>query len=104
MGDRVGRTYAASAAWAQRALVLSLLSATIGTATQASAAVPLSFPADPKLVPFAVGAAFALPAIIALLFSLLMRLGRRIGALGGIAVIVLVGLAVSSYLPSGLFQ
>lgn len=95
MGDRVGRTYAgfavARAHWPL--FVLPLLAAAV-MATSASAAVPLSFPADPKLVPFAVGAAFALPAILALLFSVLMRFGKRIGAIGGIAVIVLIGWAV----------
>lgn len=87
-----------------KALVLGLATLAMGSVSEAVARVPLAFPTDQRLVPFAVGAAFALPAVLALLFSVLMRFGRRIGAIGAVAVLVLVGLAIAGQLPTGLLR
>lgn len=75
-----------------------------GAASAAQASVPQAFPTDQLLVPVAVGAAFALPAIVALGFSMLMRFGRRFGAIGGVAILVLVAAAIANAWPSGLLR
>lgn len=69
----------------------------IGVATQAHA-VPLAFPADQSLVPLAVGAAFALPALIAGAIALVMRAGSRLGPVAGTLMLAAAGVALAGYL------
>ena len=70
------------------ALILSM-----AAPVTAAASVPLSFPADQSLVPVAVGTAFALPAILALLYVSLgwiARIAAKIMLAG-------VGVAVAAF-------
>lgn len=67
------------------------------------AALPMAFPTDQRLVPVAVGAAFALPAVLALACATLLRIGRRLGSIGGVAALAIMSLALAGILQSGLF-
>ena len=90
---------------ANKALPVVLALVAAGTlATAANAAVPLAFPADPKLVPLAVGAAFALPAILALGASTLMRLLGGRGPLRAVFALAVVGILLASGWSLGLLQ
>lgn len=62
----------------------------------------LGFPTEQALVPVAVGAAFALPALMALAYTLLCRLGRALGPLVGVSVLALATVAVVGYWQPGL--
>ncbi len=71
-------------------------------------ASPLSFPADGPFVPLVIGAAFALPAIIAYAYAVLhAALGRRGRMVGPIAAAGLLGgvaLAATAYLQPGMLS
>jgi hypothetical protein len=83
-----------------RALAGGLLASL--AATGAAAAAPLMFPAEQTMVPLAVAAAFALPALIAAVFALLRRTARALGPVIGIGVLAAAALAVAGYLNPGL--
>ena len=79
--------------------VLSLSSTSAG-------AVPLAFPAEQHLIPLAVGGAFAMPALAALGYVTLCRIGRRLGPVAGVvlgvSLLAVVALAIAAYLQPGL--
>lgn len=72
----------------------------LGVASSASA-VPLAFPADQSMVPVAVGAAFALPALLAGGYALVARIGRALGPVAGALVLAVMGAALAVYLNPG---
>ncbi|MEZ5851405.1 MAG: hypothetical protein R3D68_12235 [Hyphomicrobiaceae bacterium] len=91
-------------AWRSAAIAaLLLVSATAGA--QAS---PLSFPADGPLVPFVIGAAFALPAVAAYFYAIvhaaLGRRGRMVGPIAALGLLAGVGLAATAYLQPGMLS
>lgn len=58
-------------------------------------ASPSLFPASRTIIPVLVAGAFVLPALIALLFGRLSRLGRIAGPIAGVSVIA--GLAAAAF-------
>ena len=71
------------------------------TAETARAGVP-GFPAEQALVPVMVGAAFALPALVALVWSTAGRIWNRLGPGLAIGLLVLVALAAIAILQPSL--
>jgi len=61
-----------------------------------------AFPADQAVVPMAVGAAFALPAVAALAYYSIAGVVRLIGRLASLAAFVLVAVGTVEYLSPGL--
>ena len=64
----------------------------------AAGAAPLGLPMEQILIPVAVGAAFALPAILALAYAVLWRFMWRVGPLGGVCVLAAAVLAIAGLL------
>lgn len=83
-----------------RAFVLALLAAPallVQGAGIAEAALPQVFPVKPGLVPAVVAATFVLPAAAAGVLSIVRRIGRATGPVAGIALLIVVALAVVVY-------
>ena len=79
-------------------------------ATASAEAMQLAFPANQSLVPLVVGGAFVTPALMALAFVMLGRLGRRLrnrrglGTVAGFAFLAVAALAIVGYLQPGLLS
>lgn len=67
----------------------------------AAGAAPLTPPIEQVLIPVAVGAAFALPALLALAYAVLWRFVRRVGPVGGVCALAVAVLAVVGLLQPG---
>ena len=74
----------------------------LGTGASNAAAVPLSFPAEQHLIPVVVGAAFVMPALAALAYATLGRLGRRLGPIAGVALLAGAALAIAGFMQPSL--
>ena len=70
--------------------------------TSAWSSGPLVFPGDQNLVPLIVGGAFALPALAALAYVMLARIGRRLGPMLSAGLLAFAALALVGYLQPGL--
>lgn len=83
-----------------RARVVSALGLWVALAAMAGPAWagPQLFPADQALVPVAVAGAFAFPALVAALYSGLRRIAGGIGAVVGLGVMAVLGLALAGFL------
>lgn len=79
------------------------MSASLG-ATRASAAVPLAFPAEQNLIPSVVGGAFVLPAVLAVAYAMLCRIGREFGSVIGVCMLAVVVKAIAGLLQPGLLR
>ena len=92
----------ARAAWAAGLASLGLS----GLGATCAGAAPLAFPAEQHLIPLVVGGAFAMPALAALGYVTICRIGRRLGPVAsgalGISVLAVVTLAIVGYLQPGL--
>lgn len=83
------------------AITGAVLAAALSVAS-ANAAVPLAFPAEQSLIPLAVGGAFVFPAVLALAYALLCRIGRRLGPIGSVCMLAVAALALAGLLQAGL--
>lgn len=72
-----------------------------GSLVSPALASPSMFPTNRTLVPFVVAGAFVLPALVALLFGRLARLGRIAGPAVGISVIALLFVAAAGLAQYG---
>ena len=78
-----------------------LLAGLLGIGASNAAAVPLSFPAEQHLIPVVVGAAFVMPALAALAYATLGRIGRRLGPIG-VALLAGAALAIAGFMQPSL--
>ena len=67
----------------------------------ATAAVPMAFPAEQSWIPLVVGGAFVFPAVLALSWALLCRIGRRLGPVASVCMLALAMLAIAGFLQPG---
>ena len=79
-----------------------LVAGLLGIGASNAAAVPLSFPAEQHLIPVVVGAAFVMPALAALAYATLGRLGRRLGPIAGVALLAGAALAIAGFMQPSL--
>lgn len=71
-------------------------------ALPARAGLGLAFPADEAFVPLAVGAAFALPALVALIYISLERVLRALGRLVAFGALAALGIVVAEFVRPGM--
>jgi hypothetical protein len=110
LADRVDQTrglrkgLAMPRLWKSWAAVAAALTTSAALSGGALAAMPVTFPTSRTLVPIAVAAAFAMPALVAALFVALAGLARRLGPLLGTvaagAAAVMVVLLIHRGLPT----
>jgi hypothetical protein len=74
----------------------ALVISTLGLATAEA------FPADQAMVPVAVGAAFALPAVAALIYYSMARIIRLLGGFASFAAVALIGVWIIETLSPGM--
>ena len=86
----------------QGAAIAGAIAASVYGAPNANAAVPLAFPTEQSLLPLVVGGAFVLPAVLALAYAILCRIGRRLGPIITVCMLAFAALAIAGLLQPGL--